>query len=274
MTQQTTTDDTTQRAQPPRDPAFSAVADPDTLTTVLDALGAIVDECVLAVDDAGVSVEAMDPATVAMVSLDLDAAAFEAFDVDTDRRLGVPLDRLRDVVGIADASQPVELAFDAETRLLHVQVGELAYTLALVDPDAIRSPPDRVDLADQYEATATLDGAGVTRAVDAADMVADHLALGAATDGEDGDALYVRADGDTDSVEIEFPGEDCEAFDAPEPVESLFSLQYLASVTGATPADRPVDLRFGDEAPVEVAFDVAGGAGRVAFVVSPRMTRA
>jgi len=269
MTQQTTTDDTTQRTAPPRDPAFSAVADSDTLATVLDAVGAIVDECVLAVDEDGVAVEAMDPATVAMVSLDLDADAFDAFDVDTDRRLGVPLERLRDVVGIADAGQPVELAFDAETRLLHVQVGELAYTLALIDPGAIRSPPDRVDLADQYAASATLDGASVARAVDAADMVADHLALGA---GED--HLYVRADGDTDSVEIEFPAEDCEALDAPDPVESLFSLQYLASVTGATPGDRAVDLRFGDEAPIEVVFDVADGDGRVAFVVSPRMTRA
>jgi proliferating cell nuclear antigen len=274
MTQQTTTDDTTQRTAPPRDPALSAVADPDTLTTVLDAVGAIVDECVLVVDDAGVSVEAMDPATVAMVSLDLDADAFNAFDVDTDHRLGVPLERLRDVVGIADAGQPVELAFDAETRLLHVQVGELAYTLALIDPGAIRSPPDRVDLADQYVASATLDGASVARAVDAADMVADHLALGADASGEAADALYVCAEGDTDSVELEFPAEDCEALDAAEPVESLFSLQYLASVTGATPGDRTVDLRFGDEAPIELAFDVADGDGRVAFVVSPRMTRA
>jgi hypothetical protein len=57
MTRQTTTEDTTQHAAPPRDSALSAVADADTLATVLDAVGAIVDECVLAVDDAGVSVE-------------------------------------------------------------------------------------------------------------------------------------------------------------------------------------------------------------------------
>jgi proliferating cell nuclear antigen len=82
--------------------------------------------------------------------------------------------------------------------------------LALVDPDAIRSPPDRVDLAEQYEGSATLDRASVTRAVDAADMVADYLALGSTSD-----ALYVRADGDTDSVEIEFDRDDCETLDAP-----------------------------------------------------------
>ncbi|MFB6068906.1 MAG: DNA polymerase sliding clamp [Halobacterium sp.] len=256
------------RAQPPTDPAFAAVADADTLETALDALAVFVDECVVRVTADGLAADAMDPATVAMVSLSLDADAFEAYDAPAeDVRLGVPLDRLRDVVGIADAGQPVELAFDAETRLLHVRVGELAYTLALVDPDAIRSPPDRVDLADQYSAGAALDGDGFARAVDAAGMVADHLALGV----ED-DALYVRADGDTDSVDVAFPREDCADLDA-GPAHSLFSLQYLDGVAGALPDDQPVDLRFGEEAPIEAAFDVADGDGRVTFVVSPRLTQ-
>jgi len=253
-------------AQSPTDPAFDATADSDTLATALDALAVLVDECVLRVASDGLAVDAMDPATVGMVSLNLDADAFDAYDApDADLRLGIPLDRLRDVVGIADTGQPVRLAFDAETRTLHVRVGELAYTLACIDPDAVRSPPDRIDLEEQYAASATLDGAAFARAVDAADMVADHLALG--TD----DALYVRADGDTDSVEVEFPAEDCAALD-PGPAHSLFSLQYLASVAKALPSDREVDLRFGEEAPIEAAFDIADGDGRVTFVVSPRMT--
>lgn len=266
MSQHSTADDTTRRTAPPTDPAFETIADPNTLATALDALDALVDECVLRVSEDGLAVEAMDPATVAMVGLDLDAAAFDAFSASGDLRLGVPLDRLREVVGIADSGQPVRLALDAETRTLHVRVGELAYTLALIDPDAIRSPPDRVNLAEQYAGSATLDGARVARAVDAADMVADYLELGST-----GDAVYVRADGDTDSVAIEFDREDCLELDAPA-VESLFSLSYLDSVAGAVPTDRAVDLRFGDEAPVEVAFDIAEGDGRVAFVVSPRMT--
>ncbi|MFC3477605.1 DNA polymerase sliding clamp [Halobacterium litoreum] len=254
-------------AQSPTDPAFDAIADSDTLATALDALAVLVDECVVRVEPDGLAVDAMDPATVGMVSLSLGADAFDAYDApDAGLRLGIPLDRLRDVVGIADAGQPVRLAFDAESRMLHVRVGELAYTLACIDPDAVRSPPDRIDLAEQYTASATLDGAGFARAVDAADMVADHLALGT-----DADALYVRADGDTDSVEVDFPGEDCAAID-PGPAHSLFSLQYLASVADALPSDRDVDLRFGEEAPIEAGFDIAEGDGHVTFVVSPRMT--
>jgi len=287
MTQDSATRAPTTDSQSPTDPAFAAVVSADTLGTVLDSLSVLVDECVLRVEDDGIAVDAMDPATVGMVSLELHADAFEAFDAAaTDLRLGVALDRLRDVVGIADSGQAVRLAFDvrkttlsssaahqnaersedAETRMLHVRVGELAYTLALIDPDAIRSPPDRVDLADQYTASVTLQGAGFARAVDAAEMIADYLALGV----ED-ESFYVRAEGDTDSVDVEFPAGDCEAFD-PGPAHSLFSLQYLSSVNRAVPTDRPVRLRFGEEAPVEAGFDVADGDGTVTFVVSPRMT--
>lgn len=267
MTQNTATRDSTTDPQSPTDPAFSAIVSADTLGTTLDALSVLVDECVVRVGDDGIAVDAMDPATVGMVSLTLDAEAFEAYDAaEADLRLGVALDRLSDVVGIADSGQAVRLAFDGETRMLHVHVGELAYTLALIDPDAIRSPPDRIDLADQYTASVTLSGSGFGRAVDAAEMVADYLALGV----ED-DALYVRAEGDTDTVEVEFPAADCEAFD-PGPAHSLFSLDYLSSVNRAVPTARPVRLRFGEEAPVEAAFDIAEGDGTVTFVVSPRMT--
>ena len=268
MTQNTTTQRATNHAQPPADPAFSAVASAGTLQTALDALSALVDECVLRADADGLSAAAMDPATVGMVELDLGASAFEAYDA-TETAMGVDLGRLRDVVGMGGRDQPVRLALDEETRTLYVRVGELSYTLALIDPDAIRSPPDEVDFADQFTATVAAEGAAFARAVEAADMVSDHLELGI---DEDATHLYARADGDTDTVSVEIPEADCSTFD-PGTARSLFSLQYLSSVERAVPADRRVQLRLGEEAPVEVGFDIADGDGSVRYVVSPRLTR-
>jgi proliferating cell nuclear antigen len=270
MTQDTATRPVSNHVEAPTDAPFTATAAADVLETALDDVAVLVDECVLEVDREGLSVEAMDPATVAMVSLSVDADAFEAFDAPADGlRLGVALDRLRDVVGMADGDQLVRLAFDPEKRTLHVRVGELAYTLALVDPDAIRSPPDRVDLADQYAATVALPGREMSRAVSAADMVSDHLEMGV---DERDELFYVRADGDTDTVAVDFPGRDCEAFDSGV-AHSLFSLQYLTAVERALPTDDPVRLRLGEEAPVELQFDVAGEDGTVRYVVSPRLTQ-
>lgn len=100
-------------------------------------------------------------------------------------------------------------------------------------------------------------------------MVADHLEVGV---DEADERLYVRADGDTDTVAVDFPAEDCADFEV-GPARSLFSLQYLSAVERALPADDVVRLRLGEEAPVEVEFGVADGAGTVTYVVSPRLTR-
>ncbi|MXR20525.1 DNA polymerase sliding clamp [Halobacterium bonnevillei] len=270
MTQDTATRPATNHVEAPADAAFTAIASAPILETILDDVAVLVDECVLRVDTDGVSVDAMDPATVAMVSLSVDAEAFEAYDApDEVLRLGIDIERLGDVVGMADADQAVRLAVDLERRTLHVRVGELAYTLALIDPDAVRSPPDRVDLADQFEATVGLPGREFSRAVAAADMVSDHLEAGVS---ESEERFYVRADGDADTVAVDVPAEDCTAFDS-GPARSLFSLQYLSAVERAVPADDPVRLRLGEEAPVEVEFDVADGDGSVRYVVSPRLTR-
>lgn len=209
----------------------------------------------------GLAVDAQDPAAVTLTSLDLPARAFERYDAGA-AVLGVDLERFGDVVGMADADETVRLGLDAETRTLDVRVGDLAYTLGLVDPDAIRSPPEDVDYEDHLMATVTLSGADLAHAVRAADMVADHCALGVA-DGH----LYASAEGDVDSVRVEQDAADCERFEA-GPAHSLFSVSYLDTITRVVPADAPVTLRLGEEAPLELSFPLAGGD--VTYFLAPR----
>lgn len=283
------------------DPTFDAVVEAGPLQAAIDAVAALVDECVVEAGPDGLAVAAQDPATVALVSLSLPASAFESYEASgTD--LGVDLGRLGDVVGMADGEEPVRLALDAATRTLDVRVGELAYTLGLIDPETIRSPPDLSDLSERYDADVTLDGHEVVHFVRATDMVADHLELAV-----DGDAFVASAEGDTDAVRVEHPAEECEAFDAAADAaaaagadsdaavgadadgdaaadtaadgdaadavaaSSLFSVSYLDAVAGAVPRDAPVRIQFGDGEPVEFTFE--GDGGSVRYVVAPRIRR-
>ncbi|PSP77189.1 hypothetical protein BRC81_10400 [Halobacteriales archaeon QS_1_68_20] len=167
----------TTRGDEPLEPTFDATVDSSTLGDALAAVQALVDECVVRVSPEGLAVDAQDPATVAMVSLDLPASAFASYDAG-ETTMGVDLDRLSDVVGMADGDEPVRMRLDAETRTLHLRVGELSYTLGLMDPDAIRSPPDASGFP-ELPASITLHGQDLVQAVRAADMVSEPLALGA-----------------------------------------------------------------------------------------------
>ncbi|MFC7070084.1 DNA polymerase sliding clamp [Halobaculum lipolyticum] len=238
----------------------------DTLRPLLGAVGALVEECRLTFGADGVRAAAMDPATVAAVEVELDAAATESYTAD-GTTVGVDVDRLDDVLAMADRDAVVTLALDPESFRLHVVAGELAYTLGLFDPESVRGPGDVEALGFEHTAALTLPGETVGRFVTAAGMVADHLTL--AVDPDEG-RFVASADGDTDDVRFVVPREDTAEFDAGE-ARSLFSLSYLECVERAVPSGTDVRVTLGEEAPLGVAYEVADGGGRVEAFVAPRL---
>jgi len=243
---------------------FNAIVSADTLQATLDSVSVLVDECKIHLTDEGLEIRAVDPANVGMVDLALDAAAFESYETDGGL-IGVNLSRLEDIAGMADSGQLIHLELDEETRKLHIAIDGLEYTLALIDPDSIRQEPDLPDL--DLAAHVVIEGRDIDRAVTAADMVSDHIALGVdATD----ELFYVDAEGDTDDVHLELDTEDLIDL-TPGDAHSLFSLDYLKNMNKAIPKDAEVRMELGDEFPVKMHFDFAEGHGSVTYMLAPRI---
>jgi proliferating cell nuclear antigen len=236
----------------------------ETLRGALDSVSVLVDECKINLNEDGLAIRAVDPANVGMVDLTLEVEAFESYETDGGV-IGVNLARLEDFVGMADSDQLVQLELDEETRKLHVRIDGLEGTLALIDPESIRKEPDIPDL--DLPATIVVEGRDIDRAVKAADMVSDHIALGVDADEE---LFYVDAEGDTDDVHLELTREDLIDLVAGE-ARSLFSLDYLKDMNKAIPKDAEVEVELGEEFPVKLHFDIAEGQGEVTYMLAPRI---
>ncbi|MFP4625258.1 MAG: DNA polymerase sliding clamp [Natronomonas sp.] len=243
---------------------FKAIVNANTLGAALDSVSVLVDECKIRLEDDGIRIRAVDPANVGMVDLRLAASAFESYETD-DGVIGVNLDRLEDIVGMAETDQLVHLELDEETRKLHIQIDGLEYTLALIDPDSIRQEPDLPDL--DLPANVVIEGRDIDRAVTAANMVSDHIALGVDADAEQ---FYIDAQGDTDDVHLELGTDDLIDL-TPGNARSLFSLDYLKDMNRAIPADGEVTMELGEEFPVKMHFEIAEGQGSVTFMLAPRI---
>ena len=235
------------------------------LQEIIDAAHAIVDECRVHLCDEGLVIRAVDPANVAMVDEHVSAEALEAYDTDCGE-IGIDLDRLSEVVGIADEGDDlVQFDLDAKTRKLDVQVNAVEYTLALIDPEAIRMEPDIPDL--DLPASFSIGQDDFKRAIRAADMVSDHIWFRVDAD----EACFVAgAEGDTDDVELEVDGEDLENADLHE-ADSLFSLDYLKDLRKPIPKDTVVDMQLGKEFPVVLGFELADGAIDITYMLAPRI---
>lgn len=243
---------------------FKAIVSADTLRTTIDSVGVLVDESKIHLEEDGLTIKAVDPANVGMVDLQLDAEAFESYEADGGV-LGVNLDRLESIAGMASSDQLIEMELDEETRKLHIKIDGLEYTLALIDPDSIRQEPDIPDL--DLSATIVVEGSDINRAVKAADMVSDHIALGV---NEDDEVFYVEAEGDTDNVDLKLDRDDLIDL-AVGPAHSLFSLDYLKDMNKAIPKDSEVSIDLGEEFPVKLHFEIAEGKGQVTYMLAPRI---
>ena len=243
---------------------FKAIVTASTLKDVLSSVGALVEECKIHLDEDGIAIRAVDAATVGMVDVQLASSAFESYESDGGL-IGVNLSRLSDIAGMAGSSDLILLELDEETGKLHITLDDLEYTLALIDPDSIRQEPDIPNL--DLPAIVTLEGTDINRAVRAADMVSDHIAMGVDADAEE---FYVDAEGDTDDVHLALGRDeliDLESGDA----HSLFSLEYLKEMNAAIDKDAEVVLELGNEHPVTISFQVAEGQGEVTYMLAPRI---
>lgn len=243
---------------------FEGIVTGETMVTALEAVGAVASESVVAATEDGLRVAAVDAAVVALVELDLSAPAFEAYRAD-GVRLGLDLTRLRDVVAMAGRDTPVHVRSDPDRPALHVEAAGLAYTHGLLDPESIRDAPARAELDTDVTADAILDSSALDRVIRAADMVSNTVAIGADVDG-----MYVEAEGDTDDVALRLGTDDLREF-SPGDARSLFAVDYLSAMVSAMPAGTDVHARFGTDTVLALGFDIADGAGEVAYLLSPRL---
>ena len=246
---------------------FDVVIDADTLSEALAPVSALVDECKIRIGDMGVAVTAVDPSNVAMIDMSLREQAFESYRADGGV-IGVNLDRLEEVLGMADSDDLVHMELNEETRKLHIEIDGLEYTLALIDPDSIRQEPDipDLDLPGEYEFA----GAQLDQAVRAADLCSDHITIRAAGGAE----LVFSARGDTDDV-VQTLDEDHLAsglVSGEDDVESIFSLDYLADMKGPIGSETEVELRVGEEMPVKFEYELAEGDVDVTMMLAPRIS--
>ena len=246
---------------------FQTVVNAKTIQTAAALVDALFEECHVYFDGDGVRMSAIDAATVASVDLMLERAAFEAYEA-TDGHVGVDLARLRDVVRMADRGQPVELTIDSETRKLEIRIDGLEYALALLDPETVRSLPDWSSLDLEFAGGVVTEAEAVDRAVRAADMVSDHVALEI---DETEEVFYVEAEGDTDDVSLALPADDLVEL-TPGEARSLFSIDYLTAINRAMPGDIEVDLQLGTDHPLAIRYEFAEGGGSVEYLVSPRIS--
>ena len=247
---------------PPRQ--FQAAITGGDIKDFVGTLRAIVDEAKFNIEPDGLQVRAVDPANVAMDDGVLSAGAFESYDA-SEGILGLNLERLEEVLKLANRGDLVELSFNTNTFKLVIHIDGIEFTIACIDPDSIRMEPEIPDM--DLPASFTVDEAQISRGVKAADMVSDHIQLRC---DETDQAVFIEAEGDTDDVCLELTEEEYIAITAVD-AEALFSLDYVKDISRKFPKGAEISITFGTDFPMMIEYEFADGECEILSMIAPRI---
>lgn len=221
------------------------------INDLVDSLGCLVDEARIRVNGEGVRSRVVDAANVALTDVDVGADAFSRLEIDGERELGMKIDKLSDVVSMAQSSdEPISIKL-TDSQKLDISMPEsgFQFTTALIDPDAIRQEPDLPDL--DLPGEFVIRSSELSRGLRAADLVADRIAVSAISS----DELKLSASGDMDDVELSLDDELIDAaFQSSDAARSVLSLDYLNDIETPIPNDTEVRLLMGDEFPIKLHY--------------------
>jgi len=241
---------------------FKATIDADVLKDSIESLSVLVDEARFRISPEGIAVKAVDPANVAMVTLDMAASAFDEFNAN-DCEIGMDLTKISDILGVTEKTDKVVIELDEMSQKLSIHMTDLSYTVSLLDPSTIRADP-RIPQLD-LPVKVVLNGKDMRRAVKAAEKISDHMLFGV-----EGETFYMEAEGDTDRMRLEMARD--QLIDLkPEDAHSLFSLDYLTDIIKPVAKSNEVVLEFGLDFPIKISTSIANGAGKVGYLLAPRI---
>ncbi len=229
----------------------------------IQAISRLVDEIKLNISEEGISTKAADPANVAMVIFKINKEGFEHYQVNEEMTVGLDLNRLEDILKIANKADMIELKSEDGSKL-SISVSGFDYSISLLDPSTIQQEPEVPDL--DLPAKIVLEGNKIRKAVRASEKISDYVVLAA-----QGNEFQISAEGDNDSVMMQLEEDELIEIETEKDARSLFSIDYLSDMSKSIKDAPSATVRLGTDYPVTINFEIVDGDGEVEYLLAPRI---
>jgi len=230
---------------------------PKVLSDVISVISELVTEVRIRVDKAGLSIVAIDPANVALVSFKLPAAAFSAFEAD-EEVLGVSLESLKPILRRSGAGS--SLLMQTEDNILKIEIHDKirrVFNVALIDIEAEEKATPSLEFSSKVE----MSSIDFSESIEDCAIVADSCVL-IVKEGKfiiEGKGLNsARSEFSSDEVKLE--GGDG---------KSKYSLEYIQKFAKSCRLTDKVRINFADDYPLKLEFK--NEALELSFILAPRV---
>jgi proliferating cell nuclear antigen len=231
---------------------------PKLFSEIINILSELVLEVRIKVNKEGMSILAIDPANVAMISFKLPNTAFSAIEIENEEVLGISLDSLKAVLRrIKSGSILTITKEESELKLLIQDKVKREFNLALIEIEGEEKEIPNLEFVSKIE-MASFD---FSEAIEDCAIVADACSFIS-----EPDKFIITAKGSLNSFKSEFTDEvNIQAQEA----NSKYSLEYLQKMIKATKITDKITINFSNNYPLKLEFTTP--FIELFFILAPRV---
>ena len=230
---------------------------PGLLSRVIEIISELVSEVRIKVNDLGLSITAMDPANVSMVSFVIPKKSFSVFETDSEV-LGINLDSLKRILKRSGSAS--SLLMEKKENYLNIQIQDRIkrnFNLSLIDIDSEEKEMPNLEFSSMIE----------IKSQDLSDSIEDCLVVADACSFTIKDGKFIIEAKGLNSAMSEFSSDEVKI--QAENCKSRYSLEYLQKfIKGAKLVEKTI-LKFANDHPLRT--DIKNDLMELSFLLAPRV---
>ncbi len=232
---------------------------PKILDDIVRVISELVTEVKIKINKQGLSIIAIDPANVALVSFNLPASSFSQLEVE-EEIIGINLDSLKSVLRRSSSSSA--LVLQTEEGILRVEIQEetkRTFKLALINIEQEEKEMPNLEFSCNVE----LGTGDFAEAIEDCSIVADSCSFIVERN------KFIMESKGINSAKSEFSEGKAKIENKAEKIKSKYSLEYLEKFIKAGKIADKIKINFADDYPLRLDFISPGF--ELSFVLAPRV---
>jgi len=230
----------------------------------VDSIVSLIDEGSFNITKEGISLKAMDPSSISMVSFFIPNKAFAKYDVDKGAVVGLNMENLGKILASSRPNEQLVMK-DSSNKLILEFIGKNSkrkYKLPMID---VKKDPDREPKI-EFESVVEVKSDSLREILKDANLLSTHI--GFKTDKEN---FYVVANGDAGELEEEHVNnaDVVKKMTITKASNATFNLDYLERMISACPANSTMRLSIKTEDPIRIEYKI--GDADVSYYLAPYM---
>lgn len=236
------------------------------LKSAIDSIVNLVEEGVFEITSEGIKLKAMDPSQISMISFSMGKDAFETFEIDESRALGLDISQLSNVLSRGKKGEKAELSLEDGRLIVRFSSdkNKKTFKIPLLELGSTMQKEPKIE----YQNYVKINADAFKESLKDAKLISSHVRLLISPDN-----FVVDVKGDSGHLKDEFHKDSEEVIEVKTSsnggTKATFPLQYLEDIVKASGSSTEITINLETDKPLKISYDMSGA--KIVYYLAPRI---